>query len=103
LERDPREQIIRADYAIFNVLPGPAAGRRIIILAGLTTSGTQGATEFATSEAGSLKILEILGTSSNGHKQFPPYFESLVRVEAAKGLDAITVKYVTASTVEASE
>ena len=102
LERDPDQQIIRADYGLFNVLPGPAPGRRIVILAGLTTSGTQGAAEFATSEAGLQRILDALGTRSGGRDAFPPYFECLVRVDAAKGLDAITVKYITASRVEES-
>jgi hypothetical protein len=48
LERDPQSQVIRADYALFDVLPGPAPGRRIVVLAGITTTGTQGAAEFAT-------------------------------------------------------
>lgn len=103
LERDPDQQIIRADYGLFNVLPGPTPGRRIVILAGLTTSGTQGAAEFATSEAGLQRILDVLGTRSGGRDEFPSYFECLVRVDAAKGLDAITVKYVTASKVESPE
>jgi hypothetical protein len=103
LERDPDQQVIRADYGLFNVLPGPAPGRRIVVLAGLTTSGTQGAAEFATSEAGLQRVLDVLGTGSDGSERFPKYFECLVRVDAAKGLDAITVKYVTASTVESPE
>lgn len=103
LERDPDDQVIRADFALFNVLPGPAAGRRIIVLAGLTTSGTQGAAEFATSPAGLRRILESLGTESAGRKAFPAYFESLLRVEAAKGLDAMTVKYVIGSKVQSAE
>jgi hypothetical protein len=103
LERDPDQQVIRADFGLFNVLPGPTPGRRILILAGLTTSGTQGAAEFATSPTGLQKILETLGADSNGRKVFPTYFECLVRVDAAKGLDAITVKYLTASKVESPE
>jgi hypothetical protein len=103
LERDPEQQIIRADYGLFNVLPGPAPGRRIVVLAGLTTSGTQGAAEFATSEAGLQRIVDALGSRPGGRSTFPSYFECLVRVDAAKGLDAITVKYVTASKVDAPE
>lgn len=103
LERDRDQQIIRADYGLFNVLPGPAPGRRIVILAGLTTSGTQGAAEFATSEAGLQRILNALGAGSGGPDTFPSYFECLVRVDAARGLDAFTVKYVTASKVKPPE
>ncbi len=103
LERDPDQYVIRADYALFNVVPGPAPGRRIVILAGLTTSGTQGAAEFATSEAGLQRIVEALRTDSEGRRALPPYFECLVRVDAAKGLDALTVRYVTGSKVESVE
>ena len=66
LERDPVHHVIRADYALFNVMPGPTPGRRIITLAGLTTSGTQGATEFATSEAGLQRIHDALRMNSEG-------------------------------------
>ncbi len=99
VERDPRDQVIRADYALFNVLPGPASGRKIMILAGLTTSGTQGAAEFATSENGLRRVLDVLGKD----QKFPTHFESLLRVEAAKGLDAITVRYVTGNPVKVQE
>jgi hypothetical protein len=103
IERDPQRSVIRADYALFNVLPGPANGKRIVILAGLTTSGTQGAAEFATSESGLIRLLEALGTSKSEGQNFPKYFESLLRVEAAKGLDAITVKYIAGSQVQGQE
>jgi hypothetical protein len=103
LERDPDHHVIRADYALFNVMPGPAPGRRIITLAGLTTSGTQGATEFATSEAGLQRILDALGSHSEGRRTLPRYFECLVRVDAAKGLDALTVKYIEGSEVRSPE
>ncbi len=110
VERDPQSQVIRADYALFDVLPGPVPGRRIIVLAGLTTSGTEGATEFATSVDGLRKIL-ALGTTAHNQpsdksdddsagKKFPQYFESLLRVEAQKGLEAINVEFIDGSVVQ---
>ncbi len=103
VERDPQEQVIRADYALFDVLPGPVPGRRIVVLAGLTTSGTQGAAEFATSLEGIQQILDVMGTKSGGHKVTPLYFESVLQVEAAKGLDVMKVNYVIGSVVQVQE
>ncbi|MGA8215864.1 MAG: hypothetical protein WB799_19890 [Candidatus Sulfotelmatobacter sp.] len=101
VERDPQSQVIRADYALFDVLPGPVPGRRIVVLAGITTSGTEGAAEFATSAEGLRQILALGGdTDKNGNKTFPRYFESLLRVEAEKGLEAIDVKFVDGSVVK---
>ena len=105
LERDPQSQVIRADYALFDVLPGPAPERRIIVLAGITTSGTQGAAEFATSAEGLRHILALEGAphDQNGGKSFPRYFESVLRVEAEKGLEAINIKFVDGSIVPAQK
>ncbi len=102
LERDPQSQVIRADYALFDVLPGPAPGRRIMVLAGITTSGTEGAAEFATSADGLRQILAVgkASGSASENKTFPRYFESLLRVEAEKGLEAIDVKFVDGSIVQ---
>jgi hypothetical protein len=103
LERDPHTRVIQADYAIFDVLPGLAPSRRIVILAGLTTSGTQGAAEFSTSADGVRQILRSLAVQNGNSSVFPAYFECLLRVEAAKGLDAMNVKYVAGEAVRAQE
>jgi hypothetical protein len=102
VERDPQTQVIRADYALFDVLPGPAAGRRIMVLAGLTTSGTEGAAEFATSADGLRQVLAVLGVQGEQKtaKTFPRYFESLLRVDVEQGLEAINVKFVDGSAVQ---
>ena len=101
IERDPQSQVIRADYALFDVLPGPAPGRRIMVLAGITTSGTQGAAEFATSAEGLRQILGLEGAprASDSGNTFPQYFESLLRVETARGMEAVNVKFVDGSVV----
>ncbi|MDQ2946595.1 MAG: hypothetical protein M3Y27_11730, partial [Acidobacteriota bacterium] len=49
IERDPGSGVLRTDYATISLLPGIAPGRRILVLAGLTTSGTQAAAEAVTS------------------------------------------------------
>jgi len=103
LERDPATGVIRADYAVFDVLPGVTPARRTMVIAGLTTSGTQGAAEFATTQAGLGQILRAIGVQHDGTKAFPPFFECMLRVEAAKGLDVVKVKYVTGAIVPPSE
>jgi hypothetical protein len=99
VERDPQGQVIRADYALFSILPGLASDRRIIVLAGLTTSGTQGAAEFATSPEGLREILDK-AAGQNGRREIPAYFESLLRVEAAKGLDAMKARCLAYSPIQ---
>ena len=102
-ERDPRTKVIRADYALLDVFPGPVPGRRIVVLAGLTTSGTQGAAEFATSPEGLQQILNLLGVSKGDQKVFPTYLECLLRVEAARGLDALDAKFVVGGAIQAQD
>jgi len=105
LERDPENQVIRADYALFDVLPGRAAGRRIMVLAGITTSGTEGAADFATSADGLSHILALQGGPQDERRSgsFPRYFESVLRVEAERGLEAINAKFVDGSVVQAQK
>ena len=92
LERDPQSQVIRADYALFDVLPGPAPGRRIIVLAGITTSGTQGAAEFATSADGLRQILALDGAPQNksGGKMFRATLRVCFAWTLKKGLKLLT-------------
>ncbi len=95
LEFDRDSHVIRTDYALVSVVPGVNPARRVVILAGLTTSGTQGAAEFLTSEAGLRDLLTAIGTRQNGRVVFPRFFQCVVRVEIAHGLDVISSKYVT--------
>src|ERR1035441_9480073 len=89
------EHVIRAEYALVSVVPGVNPARRVVILSGLTTSGTQGGAEFLTSEAGLRDLLTAIGIRQNGRLVFPRFFQCVVRVELAHGLDVISTKYVT--------
>jgi hypothetical protein len=95
LELDQGSHVIRTEHALVSVVPGVNSARRVVILAGMTTSGTQGAAEFLSSEAGLRDLLAALGTKQNGHLVFPRFFQCVVRVEVAHGLDVISTKYVT--------
>ena len=96
--RDPHNHVILADYALFDVFPSPTPDHRIILLAGLTTTGTQGAAAFATSSVGLQQIVDILAKNTPGRKSLPPYFECLLRVDAVGGLDALQASAVSCST-----
>jgi hypothetical protein len=99
LQRDPHTHVILADYALFDVLPGIAPGQRVVILAGLTTSGTEGACEFATSAVGLHQVLANLGAQGGSRNALPDYFECLLRVEVTNGLDVIKVNWMTGTLV----
>jgi hypothetical protein len=98
-ERAPGTRVIKADYAVFSVLPGPAPDRRIMVLAGLTTSGTQGAADFACSPTALAGLRKKLGSRG----LFPRYFQCVLRVETSRGLDAMQVRLVASRVVQHEE
>ena len=94
-EREPASGALRVDYALFSVLPGLNPSRKIVCLAGLTTSGTEGAAEFAASPSAMRGLLAVL----RAHREkagsgFPPYFQCILRVEVTRGLDVVAVSCV---------
>jgi hypothetical protein len=90
-----QEHVLQTEYSLVSVIPGVNPARRVVVLSGLTTSGTQGGAEFLTSEAGLRDLLAAIGTRQNGRLEFPRFFQCVVRVEVAHGLDVISTKYVT--------
>ena len=101
VERDPANGALKTDYALLSVVPGMDPNRKIMMLAGLTTSGTLGAVEFATSEAQIETLLSQIEKSSGRRvTALPRYFESILEVRVVKGLDPIAVRCVAARTIE---
>jgi hypothetical protein len=93
LERDPKTGALRTDYAVFSLMPGVVGNHRVMLLGGLTTSGTEGAAEFATTEQ---SLSDLLGAlKSQGHTSqngAPPFFESTLEVDVVRGLDPTSIK-----------
>ena len=86
VERDPKTGVVQADYALISVLPGLAPGRKVIVLGGLTTLGTQGATALATSSTGVREVLMQLGLKSAAAlDRRAPYFQAVLKVSVMKG------------------
>ncbi len=75
------------DYAVLGLVPGVGSGRFVMILAGTTTFGTQGAVEFVCRQDSLLKLLRAMPNSGAGPIQ---PFEALVRVKISRGVPVET-------------
>ena len=71
------------DYALIGLVPGMSPNRRALILAGITTQGTQAAAEFV-SRAATIEELLFKLTGSK-HGELRP-FEAVIRVKVSKGV-----------------
>jgi hypothetical protein len=98
-ERDPNTRVLLTDYALVSFLPGLTQARKIAVLGGLTTIGTQAAADFATSPAGSAELIARLGIGPLSARRLPPYFQALLRVEIMKG-DVLRVEYITGHPIQ---
>jgi hypothetical protein len=78
----PSNVPLTEDYSVVGLVPG-ISGRYVMILAGTTTFGTQGAVEFVCRQESVEKLLHEIPSSSTG--PIRP-FEALVRVKIARGV-----------------
>jgi len=101
VQRDPVTQVLKSDYAILAVLPGIVPARRILMMAGLTTSGTQGAAEYATSEHHMKNLVAALASARADERGLPRYFEVVLRIDVARGIDAVNATFVAGGAVRA--
>ena len=91
-ERDPDTQVLTRDYSLISIQPGVVAGRKIAVLGGLDTKGTEGVTRFITSRSGveqlstalAAKGLPVTNGGSAGRDSMP-WFQALVLVHLEKG------------------
>jgi len=88
-QRDDRTKALKSEYALISLLPGVTPNQYILVLAGLSTLGTQAAAEFATSEA-SMLTLERMWAAS-GDKDLPSYFQALLEVQIRDGIAVKTI------------
>lgn len=73
------------DYAVIGLVPSMSSDRRALILAGRTTFGTQGATEFLMHEKNISSLFKQLGVSAASSADVP-FFEALLRVKISGGV-----------------
>jgi len=79
----PSNATLTEDYSVVGLVPGNGAGQYVMILAGTTTFGTQGAVEFVCRQDSVEKLLHAIPGS--GADTVKP-FEALVRVKIARGV-----------------
>jgi hypothetical protein len=84
-QRDEKTKALQSEYALISLLPGVIPNQHILILAGLSTLGTQAAAEFAASEADML-TLEKVWTAAGGGVPLPLYFQALLEVQIRDGI-----------------
>jgi len=77
------ETPITEDYALVTLTSGLNASRRVLILAGITTFGTQAAVEFVCRAPRVEELISKLGPSAR--RRIPP-FEALLRVKVSGGV-----------------
>lgn len=93
IARDPASGALLTDYALFSVIPGITENRKVMLLGGLTTSGTQGAADFATRSAQMGELLRALSPQET-KGNFPPHFEAVLEIHMVRGVDPVSVKHV---------
>lgn len=79
----PSSVPLTEDYSVIGLVPGIGAGRYVMILAGTTTFGTQGAVEFVSRQDSVEKLMQAIPGSGTGPVK---PFEALVRVKIARGV-----------------
>src|SRR6202035_5758745 len=83
----PSTSPLTEDYAIIALMPGLNPARSVMILAGTTTFGTQGAVEFVSRENSVADLLSRLSATKTGDVR---PFEALLRVKVARGVPVET-------------
>ena len=78
----PSDVPLTEDYALIAWVPGVSPQRLIMILAGTTTFGTQGAVEFVCRPDSVRKLMQTVSTQKPGMSPF----EALVRIKIARGV-----------------
>ncbi len=79
----PSDSPMTEDYGIVSLVPGLEPSRYVMILAGTTTFGTQGAVEFVCRPDSVDHLLKLI--PANSSREIKP-FEALVRVRIARGV-----------------
>ncbi len=82
----PSSTSLTEDYAVIAMLPGVSSERFLMILAGTTTFGTQGAVEFVCRPDSVQKLMHEIPGSTTATKPF----EALVRVKITRGVPVDT-------------
>jgi hypothetical protein len=94
-QEGPSRSEIAEDYALISLLSGLDSRHRLLILAGITTFGTQAAAEYVTQPQYARDLITHINTAAAGEPpRLPACFQALVRVRVNGGVP-VQVSYVT--------
>lgn len=95
----PSRSQITEDYAVVSLLQGVAGKKRMLILAGITTHGTQAAAEYVTKPEYISDLVKRLNIAPAGAApKLPMNFQILVKVKVNGGVP-VQISYVTHHTL----
>jgi hypothetical protein len=91
----PSRSQISEDYAVVSLLEGLTPGNRLLILAGITTLGTQASVEYVTKPDYMRDLIRHLNAAPAGSQaKLPDNYQILLRVKVNGGVP-VQVSYVT--------
>lgn len=91
----PSRSQITEDYAVISLLQGLDARNRLLILAGITTFGTQAAAEYVSKAEYIEEMISSLNTAPAGQApRLPSFYQLLIRVRVTGGVP-VHISYVT--------
>ena len=94
-QEGPSRSQISEDYAVISLLKGLDENRRLLILAGITTFGTQAAAEYVTKPEHIKELIARLNVAPPGEPpRLPPFFQVLVKIKVNGGVP-VQFSYVT--------
>jgi hypothetical protein len=94
------QSTVTEDYALVSMLKGLDPNRRLLILAGVTTFGTQACTEYVTRSETLKQLIQQLNVSHDSAKpKLPPYYQVILRVKINSSVPVQT-SYVTHHVLE---
>ena len=94
-QEGPSRSQISEDYALISLLKGLNPQNRLMILAGVTTYGTQAAAEYMTKPESAADLISHLNTTHDKDSVIlPPYYQVLIRVQV-NGEVPVHAAYVT--------
>src|SRR5262249_32989068 len=99
-QEGPSRSQISEDFALISLLRGLESEHRLLILAGITTFGTQAAAEYVTKPEYIRELIAHLNTSPSGKPpSLPAYYQILVKVKVNEGVP-VQISYVTHHVLE---
>ncbi|MGA9769087.1 MAG: hypothetical protein WBV94_08610 [Blastocatellia bacterium] len=94
-QEGPSRSQISEDYAVISLLRGLDEKHRLVILAGITTFGTQAAAEYVTKPEYIKDLLTHLDISPSGDSlKLPSFYQVLIKVKVNGGVP-VQISYVT--------